>query len=322
MLSALPVAAVLAALPLAGEPVQVFAISDPQISESSGLAVSPTHAGVMWTHNDSGDDAQVYALGAKGRTLGVWRLDVVPARDWEAMTATTDAQGRGVLWVGDIGDNNAVRTNGILVHRALEPASPGGGGTLPATSYRLRYADGPHDAEAMFFGGDGRLRVVTKDLFGGSVFVAPERLDAGAPNILEREGDAPGIVTDATALPGGRYALRDYSGAYVYDADGELQARVELPSQPQGESLSSSLDGTALFAGSEGEGEPVWRVRLPEAARPAPAAPDAPRPSAAADAAAGRGAAGEEGSRWPYLAIGLGAAALLVLGVGRALGRR
>src|SRR3954452_13646389 len=138
------------ALPFASGPVQVFKIRDPRIAESSGLAVSPTHSGVMWTHNDSGDSSRIFALGAKGQTLGVWRLDVAPARDWEAMTATKDARGRGVLWVGDTGDNSSSRANGILVHRALEPANPEGGGTLKATSYRLRYPDQPHDAEAMF----------------------------------------------------------------------------------------------------------------------------------------------------------------------------
>ncbi|NHC14587.1 hypothetical protein [Motilibacter deserti] len=314
-------AAGLALASVASDPVQAFTISDSRIAESSGLALSPTHKSVMWTHNDSGDSSRVFALGAEGQTLGVWRLDVVPARDWETMAATKDSRGRGVLWVGDIGDNGAARTNGILVHRAIEPADPDGGGTLRATSYRLRYADGPHDAEAMFFGADGRLRIVTKALFGGSVFVAPERLDPDAPNVLEREGDAPGIVTDATALPGGRYAVRDYSDAYVYDADGELQARVALPSQPQGESLTSSLDGTVLYAGSEGEGQPVWRVPLPESVRPEPAGSAAPRPSADAAAASAAGT-DERSPRWPYLAIGLGVAGLLVLGVGRALRRR
>ena len=42
-------------------------------------------------------------------------------RDWEDMARGPDEEGRSSLWLGDIGDNNAVRENGLLVHRVLEP---------------------------------------------------------------------------------------------------------------------------------------------------------------------------------------------------------
>src|SRR2546430_17398958 len=38
----------------------------PRVKESSGIAVSRAHSGVLWTHNDSGDDAYVYATDLAG----------------------------------------------------------------------------------------------------------------------------------------------------------------------------------------------------------------------------------------------------------------
>jgi hypothetical protein len=36
----------------------------PRVRKSSGVAVSRAHAGVLWTHNDSGDDTAIYTFVA------------------------------------------------------------------------------------------------------------------------------------------------------------------------------------------------------------------------------------------------------------------
>jgi hypothetical protein len=41
-----------------------------EIAESSGLVGSRQHAGVFWTHNDSGDASRIFAITAEGRLLG------------------------------------------------------------------------------------------------------------------------------------------------------------------------------------------------------------------------------------------------------------
>ncbi len=45
-------------------------LRDPRITESSGLAPSSLHRGVLWTMNDSGSRARIYAVGSDGRTDG------------------------------------------------------------------------------------------------------------------------------------------------------------------------------------------------------------------------------------------------------------
>ena len=50
----------------------VVTVTDPRITESSGLAVSPTHPDLVWTVNDSGDSARAFAVSlTTGRTVAV-----------------------------------------------------------------------------------------------------------------------------------------------------------------------------------------------------------------------------------------------------------
>jgi hypothetical protein len=256
-------------------------IGDPRVVESSGLAASPRHAGVLWTHNDSGDTARLFAIGRGGRVVATLRLAGVEARDWEAMAVGRDDRGAPALLVGDIGDNQGVWPS-VTVYRVAEPARLGDA-TVRAERYRLRYADGPRDAEALLVDPRGnRLYVASKDDAGGGLYQAPAELRGDRVNLLRRVGRVPALVTDGAYSPDGRtLVLRDYRAAHVYAAAGGRLARVPLPPQPQGESIAFSRDGRELLAGSEGAGSEVWRVRLPAAAVPRVAAttrPPAPSP--------------------------------------------
>src|SRR5215216_4067774 len=95
----------LSAALLASGTQTAFTVQDPRISESSGLAASTGHPGIVYTHNDSGHAAQIFALDAKGRTKATYTLDGVTARDWEGIALGKDEQGRPAIFIADIGDN-------------------------------------------------------------------------------------------------------------------------------------------------------------------------------------------------------------------------
>lgn len=301
------------------EATVAFVLADPRITESSGLATS-SDGELVYTHNDSGDQGRFFAVGPDGRTRTAYVVPGVEPRDWEDMARGPDEQGRSSLWLGDIGDNNAVRENGLLVHRVLEPepTDRAEATTETPTSFRLRYADGPGDAETLLVHPrTGRLYVVTKPLAGTArVYAAPPELDPEGPNRLEQVAEAP---TEATGTPGGpgigglanflvtagdispdgsRVALRTYTDVYEWAVPGDDVAAAfdgeptitPLPEQRQGEGLAYTAGGDAVLVSTEGAGSAVDRVVLARADEPAPrpqAGQDEPLPWGPIAAAAG-----------------------------------
>ncbi|MEV4321866.1 hypothetical protein AB0J37_06545 [Microbispora rosea] len=249
----------------------LFRIRDERVGESSGLAVSPTHKGIVYTHNDSGNGPQIYAIGPDGRTRATFTIGNAEARDWEGIAASTDrATGRGVLWIADIGDNMDGAWPDVSVYKVVEPRTMEDA-TLRAVRYRFRYADGPRNAEGVMVDPrTGRLYVVSKELSGG-VYAAPAKLRTDKVNVLRRVGSAPLMATDAAYAPdGSSFVIRTYFSASVYRSPGTLIAHVTMPPLRQAESIAYTRDGLALLTGSEGKDSPVYRVPLPAAARPAP----------------------------------------------------
>ena len=311
-----------------------FVFTDPRITESSGLATASTGE-LVYTHNDSGDDGRLFAVGLDGRTRTAYVVPGVEPRDWEDTARGPDEQGRSSLWLGDIGDNNAVRDNGLLVHRVLEPEPTDREQvtTEPPTSFRLRYPDGPVDAETLLVHPrTGRLYVVTKPLAGTArVYAAPERLDAAGPNVLQQVAEVP---TEATGTPGGpgigglanylvtagdiapdgsRIALRTYTDVYEWTVPGDDVAAAfagepavtPLPERRQGEGLAYTQDGDAVLVSTEGAASPVDRVVL---TRPGHQSPGVQQPE------------GDEPLPWGPMAAAAGVVALLLVLARRAHG--
>ncbi len=253
----------------------VLTIRDPRVTESSGLAASVLHPGVLYTHNDSGDAPRVFAIGPDGGVLAVLTLGGASARDWEAMAAGRDDAGRPALFVGDIGDNLHGAWPSVSVYRVPEPS------TLRRTN---------------------RLYVATKEDGGGGLYRAPARLRTDRVNVLHRVASVPPTITDGAFSPDGRtFVLRGYLDAHVYSAPGREVASLDLPLQFQGESITYTRDGKDVLVGSEGAGSEVWRVPLPAAVAPkAPAtssrspgmqAPERTDPAASGPSHRGRDAA-------------------------------
>ena len=159
----------------------------------------------------------------------------------------------------------------------------------------------------------GRVFVVTKSVFGGTVYVAPRRLRADHDNRLRTYARVAGLVTDGTFLPSGEEVLlRSYGTASAYTFPGFQQVgSVRLPSQPQGEGISVSATGRVLV-GSEGVRSAVLQVRLPPALTAPPRTPVTQRP-APLPAAQPEDGPGTTRSRGDWWAIG-GVAVLMVLG--------
>ena len=239
------------------EPGVALEIDDPRIDESSGLARSREHPGVLYTHNDAGNGPDLYAVDPDG-TRAVITVEDAEALDWEDMASTRD----GRLWIGDIGDREGVRST-ISVSVVPEP-TPLTTTTVAATTYRFTYPDGPHDAEALLVDPRRfRIYVVTKAPDGAGIYVARKQPLTDRANMLTRVGDAPPNVTGGDFAPaGGSFVLRNYDKAYFYPYLNASPVVVELPEQEQGESITFDSDDHVLV-GSEGSGSLVLRLAVP-----------------------------------------------------------
>jgi hypothetical protein len=277
---------------------KVCTIKDPRIAESSGLAASRRHPGIVYTFNDSGGRPQVYALGKDCRTKATLTFGGAENRDWEAMAIGPDG-----LYVGDIGDNLDGAWPYVTVYRIPEPRTLRSQ-TLHATAYRIKYADGARNAEAMMIDPrDGRLYIASKKFGGGAVYIGPKKLRTSGFNVMHRVGDAPVYATDGAFSPDGpTFVIRTYWDAEIYSAPGKKIADVSLPAQQQGEGITFTADGRSLLVSSEGTDQPLWQVPVPAAALPS-------RPPTHPKAVPGSGQSGDSGRKKVS-----GAAVLLLAG--------
>jgi hypothetical protein len=250
-----------------------FTIKDPRITESSGLAASARHPGVVYTHNDSGGVPKIYALGPDGAVKAVLTVAGAGARDWEAIALGKDGRGRPSIFVADIGDNLGGAWPYVTVYRIPEPAQLRSQ-ALRATAFRIKYEDGPRNAETLMINPKTNRLYIASKLFGGKIYEAPAHLRTSGSNVMRKLGDAPAMATDGAFSPDGRTCvIRTYFGARVYSVDAKGRPAktlksIDMPLQAQGESVTYTADGRSLLVGSEGKNQPVYQLPLPEEARP------------------------------------------------------
>lgn len=254
--------------------------TDPRLTEISGMAPSTLHPGVMWVHNDSGDEAKLYALRLSDCSIvGELTLRGVSARDFEGMAAGVDSQGRSVLWVGDIGDNRDSWTD-VSIYRVREPKKLSerlDNASGKVQQFRFTYEDRPHNAEAILADPTSQqIWIVTKQLASGSIYALPKKMKKSGVNIAKKIGPASGLITDGAMKPDGTgFVLRDYFDAQFFDGrpKGVLAEETELPAQPQGEAIAWLPGEDAVVIASEGDNR-LLRVQRPSVIEQGPT-PDA-----------------------------------------------
>ena len=229
--------------------------------ELSGLVLSRSHRGVLWTHNDSGDRARLLAISTTGRLLGELEVTGAENYDWEDIAMGPKDR----LYVGDIGDNLQQRTQ-IAVYRV---AARSLSGTAPAERLTLRYPDGAHDAEALLVDpSSGALVIATKSLDGLSRLYAANHPAFGGFTRLRaagrvRLGNALQVTAGDVSADGRTVVLRTYDRVFVWTRrHGEslvaalrrrpCTARADLLVEGQGESVALTPNGRAFYTVPEG----------------------------------------------------------------------
>ncbi|MGI8668042.1 MAG: hypothetical protein ACR2N4_18755 [Jatrophihabitans sp.] len=326
-----------AATPAVAAGQRIAILADPRIDEASGLAIGHRSPSVLYVHNDSGDRARFFAVDAgTGRTRAVCTVTGARNIDWEDLATGPDSHGVASVWLADIGDNDSVRSE-VDLYRVDEPVI-GSAATIstgPAERWRLRYPDGPHDAESLIADPvRHRLYLVTKSLLGHSqVFLVPAAPDAGRVQPMTQVATVtfgftgtpggPNVLGQLTATgasmstSGSLLAIRTYTDAYLWpvvdgDVAGALRrapVRVPLPDEPQGEGIA--LGSGYLLVGSEGSGSAIYRLPLPDLGRAGAAVSRSV--SGAAVASGAITPSTNAGHRWVLRVVAFGAGPVFVL---------
>lgn len=268
--------------------VPLGTFQDTTISEASAAAASRAQPGVIWTLNDSGNAPWVYAVDTAGRSLGVFRVAGASNFDWESLTLTPCPAGT-CLVVGDLGDNPETRPV-VMLYRFPEPRVGNAsraelGVTAQAETLSVRYANGPHDVEAIYADANGDLYLVSKGRSQGIwLFRIPASAwasgGAAVPERLDSLPITPDIsighwVSDAALSPDGRrVAVRTYSAVFFFavGTGGRLtpdQGRECFFGmlEPQGEGVTW-LDDTRLLLTSESSSTSRGTLYLLECGQP------------------------------------------------------
>ncbi|MCA9526447.1 MAG: hypothetical protein KC549_09165, partial [Myxococcales bacterium] len=261
-------------------------LAEAGLGEVSGIAVSRQSPGVLWLHNDSGDDPVLYATGEDGAALGRLTIPEAGVLDLEDVAIARCPGVEGwCLWAADVGDNGLNRP-AVAIYAVREPAVAGPFAPREAEvvqRYIVRYPDGaPHDAEALAVAPGGDRFWLFSKVEGADPHVYEWATDRPGPGALTDLGafTAPGVpvpmgklVTGADLDPSGyRLALRVYTGSYEYTlpAAGDLSDLAALSprtiavgplSEPQGEAIAYAADGLAVWTISEDQagGQPLHR---------------------------------------------------------------
>lgn len=250
-------------------PVSTAVLKDPVLLETSGIAVSYQNPGILWVHNDSGNEASLFAIRFDGTIVAELVLDGAKNIDWEALSLNRCGRSE-CLFIADTGDN-LLKRNDYSIIVVKEPILPLESFNLVINDdkwveFPISYEGVPHqNSEAMAIDNLGAIYIFSKEIGITNVFkaLALEKsgtefkhigsINTGAKVAGYPNESQPSLVTGADINRNGtRLLLRTY-GIYTTDNDG---IREYLFSQGNVEEIFS---GSPVFVpeGRDIQGEAI-----------------------------------------------------------------
>ncbi|MEB2784973.1 hypothetical protein [Algoriphagus persicinus] len=245
-----------------GEGVPIATLTGSGLDEISGLACSKILPGVIYVHNDSGGEAAVYLLDTLGQNLGKIEFLGTENRDWEDLAIGPGGDGKSYIYVGEIGDNNAIHEE-IAIYRIPEPDARNPLSQVIPEKIILKYPGGARDAESLMV-----------DPISGDIFIISKRDSLNTLYRLPADKFGEGEIeleeliklpfTSATAADisadGSQILVKNYLTIYYWKRNaGETIDKamsrdpVQLPysPEPQGEAIGFAPDGKVFYTLSE-----------------------------------------------------------------------
>jgi hypothetical protein len=247
-----------------GEPLAE--LREKRLEEVSGLAASITNKGLLWTHNDSFNAAQIFLIDEDLDIKLTCELAGIENRDWEDITVGPGPEaGKNYIYLGEIGDNLAQYPYKVI-YRFEEPVLAGNTERIVINKFDkifFKLPDGKKDTEALSINPQSKnLYVISK---------REEPVHVYELKYPQSTSDTT-IATDLMTLPfkqivaadfsadGKELLMKSYKKIYYFPIETSkpiaesLKAQAkELPydEEPQGESITFARDGSGFYTISE-----------------------------------------------------------------------
>jgi hypothetical protein len=251
------------------------------LGEVSGLAVSRKNPDVIWLHND-GDEKQVFAVTTAGQLVARARVNVQLTDVEDIAIGPGPEADIDYLYIGDIGDNESSRPN-VRVVRIAEPAlKTVRDEKLDASEvaeFRLRYPDGPHDAEALLVDPTtGDVFIVVKEEDRSRLYrAAADALRTDAVAMLELVGylNVDDVSAGDISAAGDLIILRDEDRGWIWNRPSGASIASSFQRAPRpvlvraagqaqnGEAVGFTPDGKGYYTVSEGDQEAIVIFPVP-----------------------------------------------------------
>ena len=272
-----------------GTPTQVGTVGVAALDSLSGLAVSRVQPDIIFAHNDH-DRPIVYALDLQGHEHAQITLTDAGKSDSDFEDIAVGPCGTSTcVFLGDIGDNNAQRTQYAVV-RFSQPTVPTTQGSTAMTPtydrFPFVYDDGSHNAEGLMVSPDGTIYVVTKLAPGtggrvsatgpSSVYRLPPSMTTSSVATATKVATLPVpagadlAASAAAAHPCGLgFLLRTYDKVYEFTVPAGMGFEasfnttpkvVATPDEPQSEGIDYRANGLGFITSGEGAGAPIMET--------------------------------------------------------------
>jgi hypothetical protein len=239
-----------------------------KLNEVSGLAASVANPGMLWTHNDSGNDPEIFLIDLKTNIMQTYVLANVPNRDWEDIAiGPGPVPGKNYVYIGEIGDNAAIYPY-KHIYRFEEPVFRNGEvkGKITISAFDIitfSLSDARRDTEALL------VDPKTKDIYVISkwskpVYVYQLKYPYNVQDTLVAQLTAALPFTKVVAADfsrdGSELLIKTYDEIFYWKNNDDLSVPtlMQLParplkysSEPQGESVAWSTYGDGFYTLSE-----------------------------------------------------------------------
>ncbi|MEA3457330.1 MAG: hypothetical protein U9R21_01480, partial [Candidatus Thermoplasmatota archaeon] len=252
------------------------------LDEASGLAASRKNQNVMWIHEDDWGPF-IFAINGNGTSLGKYQVGIDGYDVEDIAIGSGPKEGTGYLYIGHIGDNNAIRS-AIYIRRVPEPIVDDDQpyGEFNLTNYdtiTLQYPDGAKDAESLMVDTNGDIYIVSKRLSSNKIYRATYPQSTTESITLELIATLPEKpefewITAGDISPNGEWIILrndqsdDYAsiwhrtpGTDIKQTFDDKHIIIDINDEPQGEAICYDSDSLGFYTVSEHAGYesvPIW----------------------------------------------------------------